>query len=382
MPPTQIYLDYNATSPLLPEVSDALPELATVSGNPSSWHAPGVEARRRVEAARKRIAKFIGAAPGQVIFTSGATESNNLVLFSAVARSRLKKPHILISSIEHPAVLEPCERLVREYRAEVELLTVDNTGRVRVDDLERRIRKETVFISVMAANNEVGTLQPVSEIARIAGKRGIPVHTDAVQWFGRLPLSVKDLGVSYLSASGHKIGALKGIGVLFADRPTSLGRLFEGGPQENGHHPGTENTLGILSMGVAVDAIAPRIRDEGSRLRDLRQRLLDGISKNVPDVVCNTPLENSIPNTLNVSFRNAIGSALALSMSDEGIYVSTTSACETGQRDLSHVLEAMGVEPETNRSAIRFSLGHNTTEGDIDRVIEILPPLVEKSRNL
>lgn len=377
-----IYLDYNATAPLLPAVADALPQIAALFGNPSSPHGPGVEARRRIESARQSIADSIGAEPGQIIFTSGATESNNSVLHSILARSGHRKPHILTSSVEHPAVLEPCQRLVRADLADIDFLPVDSAGRVGLEDIASRVRPETVLISIMAANNEVGTLQPINQIVDIARKHRVPVHTDAAQLFGKLPLSVSDLGVDYLSASGHKVGALKGVGYLYMRQPATTVPMFWGGPQENRHRPGTENTPGILSLEIAVKALAPKVEEEAERLRKLRQRLQDGIQHRVSGTLLNTPLEKSLPNTLNISFEGCIGSALALSLSDEGIHVSTTSACETGLRDLSHVLQAMGVDDLLNRSAVRFSLGHATTEEDVDRVIDLLPGLVAKCREL
>jgi cysteine desulfurase len=376
------YLDYNATAPLLPTVADALPEIAAVFGNPSSPHAPGVEARRRIESARRTIADFIGAESGQIIFTSGATESNNFVFKSVLARSEHRKPHILTSSVEHPAVLEPCKELVRNGLADVGFLPVDTRGIVRPRDVENYIRPETILISVMAANNEVGSLQPIKEIVTIAHSRQVPVHTDAAQLFGRMPLSVNQLGVEYLCASGHKVGALKGVGFLYARQPALMLPMLWGGPQENRHRPGTENTSGILSLEMAVKTLGPTLEKEANRVRHLSQQLWDGIRGRVPGSVLNTPMKTSLPNTLNISFEGCIGSALSLSLADEGIHVSTTSACETGHRDLSHVLQAMNVQDPVNRSAIRFSLGHGTTQNHIERVLDILPGLVNKVREL
>jgi len=382
MPQIPVYLDYNATAPLLPEVAAALPSLASVFGNPSSPHAAGVAAHRRVESARATVAAFIGAEPGQVVFTSGATESNNTALLSVLDRSPHSKPHLIISAIEHPAVLEPAQALARTGRVDLELLPVDRSGRITLDDLERRIRPETALFSVMAANNEVGALQPIREATAIARRHGVPVHTDAAQLFGKLPVSVSELGVDFLSASGHKIGALKGVGVLYARKPASLTPLLRGGPQENGHRPGTENTTGILSLEIAVRAVAAMLKAESARLRTLCDCLLHGLRRSIPDTVLHTPRDASLPNTLNVSFPGCFGSALALSLADEGVCVSTTSACETGHRGLSHVLEAMGVEDSLNRSAVRFSLGHATTKPDIDRVLAVLPDLVSTLRSL
>lgn len=378
-----IYLDHNATTPLREEVVEALrPFLGEAFGNPSSLHGYGRRVREAVEEARGRVARAIGADPSEVIFTSGGTEANNMALFGVVNSVRdQRRRKVLVSSIEHPSVLEAAKAL-RRKGWDVHFLPVTPEGRVDLERAEGLIDDRTLLVSVMLANNETGVLQPVKEIAEICRAHGVLVHCDAVQAFGKVEVRVDDLGVDLLSLSGHKVYAPKRVGALYCRKGVKIAPLFYGGHQERGVRPGTENVLGIVGLGVASEAA---LRDleagVGERIGALRDLLEALILERIPFVIVNGSGPR-VPNTTNVSFAFVEGEALTLLLSQEGIAVSTGSACSSGSLEPSHVLVAMGLPYELAQGAIRFSLGKDNTREEILRTVEVLQEKVEKLREL
>jgi cysteine desulfurase len=369
MPGRHIYLDFNATTPIAPEVAVAIKQaLAEPFGNPSSDHWAGLAARQAVENARTQVAALLHCSSGEVVFTSGGSESNNHALkgvFFALGESNV---HIITTQIEHPAVLNPC-RFLERLGASVTYLPVDGFGRLDPDDVRHAITPRTVLISVMHANNEVGTLQPISEIARIAREHGILCHTDAAQSAGKVPVYVDELGVDLLSLAGHKMYAPKGVGALYLRKGVRLEPLIHGAGHEMGRRAGTENILLDVALGSACELAQSWLGMEPIRqLRDhfwglLRARFGKG-------VVLNGHPTERLPNTLNVSFVGKIGSQILSTM--EGVAASTGSACHSGSVELSPVLKAMKVPPETGMGAIRFSLGRTTTRDEIEQVVSRL----------
>lgn len=387
----KIYLDYNATTPLHPEVKKTLVESFELYGNPSSLHTPGRLALENIEQARKSIAALINAYPDEIIFTGGGSESNNTVLKYVVCSpnkgcsggccSKAGKNEIITTAIEHPSIISTME-FIREQGGNAVFLGVDSSGRVDTGELEGAISEKTALISVMMANNETGTIQDIKKIAKIGKERGILVHTDAVQAAGKIPIDVKELGVDYLSLSGHKIYAPKGIGILYARRKAPYCPFIHGGHQEAGRRAGTLNNMGIIGMGKAAELVLSEMADETRRLKSMRDRLREGIAGSIPDITINGDQENILPNTLNVSFAGAEGESILLYLDMEGIAVSTGSACSSDSLDPSHVLLAIGLGPELAHGSIRFSLGRENTEGDIDYVLEKLPPIISKIRKM
>jgi len=366
----RIYLDYNATAPVSPEVVAAMmPLLTHAQGNPSSLHWAGVPARDAVEAARSKVAALLCCDATEVVFTSGGTEANNQAIkglyFAAQNRSRF---HVITSRIEHPAVLEPC-RFLERLGVEVTRLPVDRFGRVDPDDVRRAIRPSTALITIMHANNEVGTIQPIAEIAAIARDHGVPCHTDAAQTVGKMPVDVESLGVDLLSVAGHKLYGPKGVGALFVREGLALEPLLHGAGHEAGRRASTENVLEIAGLGAACE-LAQRWIEDGSvsALRDAFWRSLQ--SRFGDGVALNGHPEHRLPNTLNVGFRGQIGSELLARM--PSVAASTGSACHAGSMHISPVLSAMGVADEVAFGAVRFSLGRETTRCEIDAVVEML----------
>jgi cysteine desulfurase len=364
-----IYLDYNASTPVAPHVlEEMLPYLKDKYGNPSSSHAFGAALRAGIEQARERLALLLGGEASDIIFTSGATESNNMVI-KGIAKAAGKGKHFITSRIEHPAVLEPCRHLER-FGYTVTYLRVDRFGLVDPADLEKAITPATALVSIMHSNNEVGTIQPITEIARIASSRGVLFHTDAAQSVGKVKVNVSDLGVDFLTVAGHKFYAPKGIGALYIKGGRTLHPLLHGAGHERGLRPGTENAAFIVGLGAACMAAAPILESEGGRQRALGQRLFEGLKKAGLKVHLNGHPEMKLPNTWNISFEGLVATDVMAAL--PGVAVSPGAACHGDLVEPSHVLSAMGLDIALARGAIRFSLGRETTEAEIDTVVEIL----------
>ncbi len=379
----RIYLDYNATTPVKPEVlAEMLPYFSVEYGNPSSLHRHGRSARIAVDTARERVAVSLGCAGHEIIFTSGGTESDNLAIYGyleKLAESGNRKLHVITSVIEHNAVLKVCQHL--EGRGvEVTYLPVSGEGIVDVEILKSSIKENTSLVSIMAANNEIGTIQPLSDIIKISHEKGVPVHVDAVQAFGKIPLNVRELGVDMLSISGHKFYGPKGSGALYVRRGMQLEAFVRGGSQERGIRGGTENIPAIVGLGKACETAMSCLQENFIRERMLRDRLQTLILKNIRDVRINGDSEKRIPNTLNVSFSGIEAEALAVRLDIEGISVSTGSACSSGASQVSHVLRALGSPPEFLGSAIRFSIGLETTAEQINHAALITADMVAGMR--
>jgi cysteine desulfurase len=380
---TRIYLDHNATTPLLPEVVDRMTAvLRDDFGNPSSVHYFGQRTKAVVDDARTAVAALVGADPSDVVFTSGGTESDNFALRGvAEALEAAGRRHLIASSIEHEAILSTLRALARRgWRTT--LLPVDQTGVVSPAALGEALADDTAIVSVMHANNEVGTIQPIAELARLAHARGALMHTDAVQSAGKIPVDVKALGVDLLSASAHKMGGPKGAGALWIRRGVRLVPVLTGGRHERSRRAGTENVPGIAGFGVAA-AIAGRKMDAaGETIGALRDRLERGVLAAVPGTAVNGGGSGRVPNTTNISFDRIEAESLLIALDLAGVAVSTGSACSSGTLEPSHVLKAMGFAPHRTQNSIRFSLGSGNTAAEIDRVVAVLPGIVEKLRSL
>ena len=368
-----IYLDHNATTPPAEEVIKAHTwAMLNIYSNPSTLYTSGITAKKVLDDARAKVARLIGADdPYEVVFTSGGTESDNLAI-GGICRAKAKQgDHLITSMAEHKAVLRTAAMLETQG-VQVTYLPVDRHGRVAPDDVKNAITSRTVLVSLMHANNEVGTLNPIAEIAPLCREAGVLLHTDAVQACGRIPLDLKTLGVDLLSLSAHKFYGPRGVGALWVRAGTVLSPLTNGGSQERGLRPGTENVAGAHAMGVAAELAMGRMEDEMVRLRVLRDRLWHGISAEIPGAKIHGDLVNSLSNTLNVSIPGWEAEKLVLALDGEGIEVGTGSACTTGQTTPSHVLLAMGVSPKNARSSLRFSLGKNNSKQDIEVVVAAL----------
>ena len=379
----RIYLDHNATTPLHPAVVDRMAAtLREEYGNPSSVHHFGQRAKAVVDDARAAVAALIGADASEVVFTSGGTESDNFAIRGiAEALEASGRRHLIATAIEHEAVLNTLKALARRgWR--VTLLPVDQSGIVSPDALREALADDTALVSVMHANNEIGTVQPIAELARLAHERGALFHTDAVQSAGKLPLDVKALGVDLLSISAHKFYGPKGVGAIWIRRGLRLLPIMTGGKHERNRRAGTENVAGIAGMGVAAQLARTKMAEEAARLGPLRDRLEQGILRAVPGTQVNGAREARVANTTNISFDRVEAESLLIALDLEGIAVSTGSACSSGTLEPSHVLKAMGFPPHRTQNSIRFSLGAANTEADVDRVIAALPGIVEKLRNL
>ena len=376
----KVYLDHNASTPVHPEVIEAmLPYFGERFGNPSSVHAFGREAREGLETAREQIAHFLHAGKEEIVFTSGGTESDNLAV-KGVAMAR-GKGHIITSQIEHHAVLRTCESLER-IGFEVTFLPVDGSGMVDPDEVRRHLRADTILVSVMHANSEVGTIEPVREIGRVAREREVPFHVDAVQTFGKVPIDLDGASIDLLSFSSHKIYGPKGVAGLFIRRGTKMVSVQHGGEHERRRRAGTENVAGIVGFGKAVEVRARDMADEAARATALRNRLWEGISARVPEVRLNGHPTERLPGTCNMCFRNVESESIVLGLDLNGIGVSAGSACTSGNVEPSYVLVAMGVSVDWAMGSVRCSLGRSTAAEDIDYVIEVTVPLVEKLRSL
>lgn len=381
---TAVYLDHAATTPVRPEVREAmLPFLGEVFGNPSSAHRFGRAARGALEQARREVAEAVGAEPSQVIFTSGGTEADNLAIIGAAlaARSRGQPMRVVTSAAEHKAVLAAAHAVVRLGGEEV-ILPVDRNGQVDRARLDAELARGPAVVSIMWVNNETGVRQPVEQIAGACAGAGVLLHSDAVQAFGKIPLSLAETPCTLLTLSGHKIGAPKGIGALVVRDRRAVDAIVHGGGQQFGIRPGTENVAGAVGLGRAAALAAREVAALGPRLERLRQRLADGLRAGVPDLVVNGEDAPRAPHVLNLSVPGADSEALLMHLDLAGVAASGGSACSTGAVDPSHVLVAMGVPRPLALGAVRFSLGHETTEPDVDRVIALFPGVVAKVRQL
>ncbi|HWR10683.1 MAG TPA: cysteine desulfurase family protein [Rectinemataceae bacterium] len=379
-----VYMDYNATTPLRPEVKEVMVRALDVYANASSMHEAGRRARAEIEQARASVAAIIGAAdPSSVYFTSGGSESNNTVFQTMydIGRKTPSRRKIITTAIEHPCVMNSAAYLAEEGFPVV-YLPVDAYGRVDMEAYRKELTPDTLLVSVMAANNEIGTIEDMKTIAKIAKAIGAYVHTDATQAVGKIPVSVEDWGVDYLTMSCHKIYGPKGIGALYVRPRSPIIPLVRGGHQENGVRAGTYNNLGIIGFGKAAELALKDLPEFSARLRSLRAMLRDGLVAAIPHVKVNGHPTEVLPNTLNISFPGAEGESILLSLDLEGIQVSTGSACASGSLEPSHVLLATGVGPELAHGSIRFSLGKYTTEEEVRFVIEKLPPIIERLRRM
>lgn len=374
-----IYLDYNATTPHDPEVIEAMrPYLEEHFGNPSSSHWYGRKTREAVEKARSQVAALLNCAPGEIIFTSGGTESNNYAIRGIALARRSQGMHIITSQVEHPAVTVVCERLQREG-FEITYLAVDEHGSVSVAALEKAIRPETILITLMHANNEVGTIQPVEEAARLAKSRGIVFHTDAAQSAGKIPADVNALSVDLLSIAGHKLYAPKGVGALYVRTGLVLDRLMDGAGQEGARRPGTENVLEVVGLGKACEIALRDLVTNRAQMQRTRDRLEGGLRERVPRLRVNGHPDNRLPNTLSASVHGVDANVLLAAIEEE-IAASAGAACHSGQVHVSHVLLAMQVPEEWARGTLRFSTGRMTSEPDIDTAVAVVADAVERLR--
>ncbi|MBM4145571.1 MAG: cysteine desulfurase NifS [Nitrospira sp.] len=376
-----IYFDNNATTPVAPEVlEEMLPYLSEYYGNPSSMHTFGGQLHRKVEEARHRVAQLIGAEPEEIIFTSCGTESDNTAIMSAV-ESYPQKRHIITTRVEHPAVMNFCKHLARKgFR--VTYLPVNNYGQLQVSDLMKTIEDDTVAVSIMYANNEVGNIFPIPEIVEILRERRILFHTDAVQVVGKIPIDVKKLPVDMLSLSGHKLHAPKGIGALYVRKGTRFSPYLIGGHQERGRRAGTENVASIIALGKACELALKNLNEEVVYLTRLRDKLENSLLQSCPDARINGDVSSRLPNTTNLSFEYVEGEAILLRLNEYGICASSGSACTSGSLEPSHVLRAMGVPFTAIHGSIRFSLSRYNIEDEIDKVTEIMPKIIKNLRML
>lgn len=374
-----IYLDYNATTPMDPRVVEAMrPCLESVFGNPSSAHAYGRKAKEMLEEARTRVAALLRARPEDIVFTSGGTESNNMALCGVARARKVQGRHIVTSRIEHPAVLEPCLALMEEG-FDVTFVGVDAYGMVDTQEVVAAFRSDTVLVSIMHSNNEVGTIQPIKAIAQVAKARGIIVHTDAAQSVGKVFVDVDDLGVDLLTVAGHKLYAPKGVGALYVRSGTPMEKILFGAGQERGLRPGTENLLEIVGLGMAAAVAKDQLVEEMPRLKALRDRLQDLLLKAFPEARLNGHPEQRLPNTLSVSFPGTTADALLGAM--PMVAASAGAACHSDQVRVSHVLEAMGVPKEVAQGTLRFSVGRFTRREDVETAAAIIQRAVRQVRD-
>ncbi|MFH0818120.1 MAG: cysteine desulfurase NifS [Candidatus Micrarchaeota archaeon] len=374
----QIYMDNAATTRVDPKaLAEMLPFFSEKYGNASSPHSAGEEAKEAMDAARKRVAGLINASPDEIVFTSGGTESDNLALFGA---SQAKgKGHIITTAIEHPAVLNACEHLEKNGFI-VTYVPVDSEGIVKLGELKRAFKPDTFLISIMHANNEIGTIQPIKEISKLAKANGALFHTDAVQTTGKIPIDVKDLGVDLLSVSSHKIHGPKGVGALYIRKGVQISPISSGGGHERGMRSGTENVSGIVGFGAAAK-IAKESMEEMDRVKKMRDRLMNGLLM-IEDTMLNGSQAKRIPNNLNISFKFIEGEGLLLLLDAEGIRVSTGSACSSKSLKPSHVLRALGRSAEDAHGSLRITLSKFNTAEEVDKVLEVIPRSVEKLRSI
>ena len=376
----RVYLDHAATTPTHPEVVKAmLPYFTDAFSNPSSIYSCGQEARGAVEEARTKVAELIGARSEEIIFTSGGTEADNFALKGIAYANENKGNHIITTAVEHHAVMEAC-KFLRRRGFRITYLPVDEYGLVDPQDIKRAITNKTILISVMHANNEVGTVEPIGEIGKIAKEAGVYFHTDAVQTVGHIPVNVDELRTDLLSISGHKLYGPKGVGVLYVRKGIKLVPLMHGGEQERRHRAGTENVPAIVGLGRAIELAGQAMNKEAERLSYLRDKLIEGIVERIDHIRLNGHPRNRLPNNVNVSVDFVEGESMLLNLDLEGICASTGSACSSASLKPSHVLLALGLPPEQAHGSLRFTSGRENTEEDVERVLEVLPRIVAKLR--
>lgn len=376
-----IYMDNNATTRVADEViEEMMPYLTERYGNPSSMHTFGGAVGKKVAQAREQVATLLGCEPDEIMFTSCGTESDNAAI-KGTLEVFPKRRKVVTTRVEHPAVLTTCRDLER-HGYSVSEIGVDRRGRLDVDELGFRVDDNTAIVTVMWANNESGTIFPVEEIAKVVKARGAVFHTDAVQAVGKIPLNLKESSIDLLSLSGHKLHAPKGIGVLYVRRGTRIGTFMHGGHQESGRRGGTENVPGIIALGKACELAANNLDEENTRVKALRDRLEEGLLASCPDCFVNGDSDNRLPNTTNISFEFIEGESILMMLNQFGICASSGSACTSGALEPSHVLRAMGVPFTAAHGSIRFSLSRYNTEADVDTVIEKMPPIIERLREL
>jgi cysteine desulfurase len=376
----RVYLDYNATTPVDRDVLEAmLPYFSDASGNASSIHSAGRRARSAVEKARAAVANLIGAKHSEIVFTSGGTEADNLAVFGCVAASHRERRHVICSAIEHHAVLEACEAL--ENRGiEVTWLPVNRSGIVDPDEVRRAIREETVLITVMHANNELGTIQPVEEIGRIARDAKVKFHVDAVQSAGKIPVDVSAIGADFLTLSAHKICGPKGAGALYVREGAALEPMLRGGSNQRDRRPGTENVPGIAGFGRAAEIARRELAEGHSRMASLRDRLEQGILERVSGASVNGDRARRVPNTTNISFAQSDGESLVIALDLAGVECATGAACSSGAVNPSHVLTAIGLSAAEAKSSLRLSLGRFSTPDDVEFALNVIPEVVARHR--
>ena len=376
-----VYLDNNATTAVAPEVREAiLPYLGNLYGNPSSMHSFGGQVGQAVETARERMAQLLGASPEEILFTSCGSESDNAAIWSAL-QTRPERRHIITTRVEHPAVLSVAQYWERQGYT-LTLLSVDAKGRLDLDEYAAALSDDTAIASIMFANNEVGNVYPIARMAEMAREKGVLFHTDAVQAVGKCPIDLGKMPVDMLSLSGHKLHAPKGIGVLYIRRGTRFRPLLRGGHQEGGRRAGTENVPYIVGLGVAAQLAATHLDDERIRVAALRDKLEQGLLTRIPHTMVNGDVENRLPNTTNIAFKNVEGEAILLMLDRLGICASSGSACTSGSLEPSHVLRAMGVPFTYAHGSVRLSLSRYTTEAEVDYTLEHFPRVIETLRAL
>lgn len=378
----KVYLDYSATTPVKKEVLETmLPYFSKEFGNPSSLYEIGAEVKKALGKARKQVAELINADEKEIFFTSGGTESDNWAILGVADTKKAKGKHIITTKVEHHAVLHTCEFL-EKHGYEITYLDIDSNGFVRPEDLEKAIREDTILVSVMLVNNEIGTIQPVKELVKVAKAHGVLFHTDAVQALGNCPIDVKDLGVDMLSASAHKIYGPKGVGALYIKKGLNIGSSQHGGAQENKKRAGTENTPGIVGFGKAAEIAKKNLKEHIERTTKLRNYLIDRVLTEIEDTFLNGDREKRHPGNANLTFEYIEGEAMLLMLDMQGVSVSTGSACSSASLTPSHVLSALGIPVEKIHGTLRMTVGDFTTKEDIDYTVDILKTVVKRLREV
>lgn len=377
-----IYFDNAATTPIRPEVYDAMrPYIESCYGNPSSVYKLAKESKKAIDLARKQVADAINADSGEIFFTGCGSESDNWAIKGVALALKDKGKHIITTNIEHHAILHTCEFL-EENGYEVTYISVDEYGMVSADDIKKAIRPDTILVSVMTANNEIGTIEPIKEIGAVCREKGVYFHTDAVQAVGHIKIDVKEMNIDLLSLSGHKIGAPKGIGALYIRKGVKIKNLIHGGQQEKGKRAGTENVIGIAALGKAIELAVSEMEDTTERLKYLRDKIINGVLKNIEYSRLNGHPEERLPGNVNISFEFIEGESMLLMLDAKGICASSGSACTSGSLDPSHVLLAIGLPHEKAHGSLRISLGYQNTEEEVDKLLEVLPPIVQRLREM
>lgn len=377
-----IYFDNAATTPIRPEVYDAMrPYIESCYGNPSSVYKIARESKKAIDLARKQVADAINADSGEIFFTGCGSESDNWAIKGVALALKDKGKHIITTNIEHHAILHTCEFL-EENGYEVTYIPVDEYGMVSADDIKKAIRPDTILVSVMTANNEIGTIEPIREIGAVCREKGVYFHTDAVQAVGHIKIDVKEMNIDLLSLSGHKIGAPKGIGALYIRKGVKIKNLIHGGQQEKGKRAGTENVIGIAALGKAIELAVSEMEDTTERLKYLRDKIINGVLKNIEYSRLNGHPEERLPGNVNISFEFIEGESMLLMLDAKGICASSGSACTSGSLDPSHVLLAIGLPHEKAHGSLRISLGYQNTEEEVDKLLEVLPPIVQRLREM